>query len=84
MTQSVGQEQGMCAGLHRFVHVAFHQSQFFQSFCHEAAHTHVYVIIPDARLGQFEGIVVTFFHDLIDFQLFLGKLAVDRVCAGVV
>ena len=44
----------------------------------------MYVHIFHTRFGYLQNVVVTSFHDAVDFQLALIKLTCDRHCAGVV
>ena len=84
VSQSVGHEHGMCAGLYSLVGIAFGQSQLLESVKHEAAHREVYVSIFYTGFSHGQCMVMSSLHDGVDFQLALGKLAVYGECARVV
>ncbi len=84
VTQAVHHEQGVRAQLHGLLHVAFHQTQVFESLGDDFAGETVQFFVVHTRVRRVDGIQVGFQHDFVDFLLFLGELAVHGQRARVV
>ena len=84
MAQSMGHEHGVRSCLYGIFRVAAHQAKVFQPLCHQAADGEVNVHPFHARLGYLVRVIVACFHDLVDIQLLLRKLAAHGYCAGIV
>ena len=78
------QEHSVGTSLYSLVRVALHQSQFLESFGHHPTDSKVNVHILNTGLCHLQDVVVTCFHNAVDFQLTLGELAVDRHRTGMI
>ena len=67
-----------------FVDVAFHQSEGFETLCHETTHGEVHIEIAHSGFCDLQSEIVTIDYDVVDVALTLCVFSCDGSGAGVV
>ena len=74
----------MGTGGNGIVHIAFHQSNFFQSLCQDLADFQMHFLVGNSRASDVESLSVASQYDVVDVFLATFKLSTDGNSTGVV
>ena len=80
VSQSMGHEKSVCTRSYGIIHIAFHESQIFQTLGQHFAYidVHLFPGLPGAR--KVDGMVMAGYDNVIYILLAAGKTSADRNC----